>query len=77
MSIQLSLPIADAPTPAPGDYLTIAEAARRVRCCERTIRRAIDSGELRAGRLRSASGSRGTVRIRSADLDTWVFGDGS
>ena len=33
------------------EYMTIAEAARRVRCCERTIRRAIESGVLRAGRV--------------------------
>jgi hypothetical protein len=32
-------------------FLTIAEAAAHVRCCERTIRRAIDSGVLRAGRV--------------------------
>ena len=31
------------------EFLTIAQAAQRVRCCERTIRRAIDSGALRAG----------------------------
>lgn len=29
-----------------GSYLTIAEAAQRVRVCERTIRRAIASREL-------------------------------
>jgi len=36
-----------------GEYLTIAEAARRVRCCERTIRRAVENGTLRAGRARA------------------------
>ena len=46
--------------------LTIAEAARRVRCCERTIRRAIDAGDLRAGRIRGRGGSRGGYRIRPA-----------
>jgi excisionase family DNA binding protein len=35
---------------SPG-YLTIAEAAGRVRCHERTIRRAIDRGALRAADL--------------------------
>ena len=55
------------------DLLTIAEAAVRVRCCERTIRRAIDCGELRAGRVRGRSHSRGGYRIRPADLDAWVF----
>src|SRR5688572_16728270 len=54
MTTQLELPLAGAgASPASGlEYLTIAEAARRVRCCERTIRRAIDSGALRAGRIR-------------------------
>jgi excisionase family DNA binding protein len=56
-----------------GEYLTIAEAARRVRVCERTIRRAIDSGSLRAGRARAARFSRGAIRIRPADLDCWLF----
>ena len=58
-----------------GDFLTIAEAAVRMRCCERTIRRAIDSGVLRAGRVRGESGSRGGYRIRPGDLEAWVFGD--
>ncbi len=56
-----------------GEFLTIAEAARRVRCCERTIRRAVDSGALRAGRVRASRGSRGAIRIRPADLDAWLF----
>ena len=58
-------------------FLTIAEAARRVRCCERTVRRAIDSGALRAGRIGGARGSRGGYRIRPADLEAWVSGDAS
>jgi excisionase family DNA binding protein len=41
------------------EFLTIAEAAQRVRCCERTIRRAIDSGALRAGRIHAVDGKRG------------------
>ena len=53
-------------------YLTIAEAARRVHCCERTVRRAIDSGALRAGKIGGRRGSRGGYRIRPADLDAWV-----
>src|SRR5688572_26051563 len=40
------------------EYLTIAEAARRVRCCERTIRRAIESGDLPAGRVRGGGSTR-------------------
>lgn len=59
------------------DYLTIAEAAARVRCNERTIRRAIASGELRAGRVRGGGSSRGGYRIRPRDLDDWLFDDGS
>ena len=59
------------------EYLTIAEAARRVRCCERTIRRAIDCGELRAGRVRGANSQRGFFRIRPRDLDEWLFGHAS
>lgn len=60
-----------------GELLTIAEAASRVRVCvcERTIRRAIESGELRAGRARAVRGSRGAIRIRPGDLDRWLFAD--
>lgn len=58
-------------------FLTIAEAARQVRCCERTVRRAIDSGALRAGRIGGARGSRGGYRIRPSDLEAWVYGDAS
>src|SRR5215207_2917728 len=45
-------------------FRTIAEAAAPVRCCERTIRRAIDSGALRAGRVAAVEGQRGGYRIR-------------
>jgi excisionase family DNA binding protein len=58
------------------EFLTIAEAAQRVRCCERTIRRAIDSGALRAGRIRAVGGKRGGFRIRPADLETWMYSNG-
>jgi excisionase family DNA binding protein len=77
MTTQLELPLAGAvASPVPAfEYLTIAEAAQRVRCCERTIRRAIDSGALRAGRIRGDRGSRGGFRIRPADLDAWLFDD--
>lgn len=57
------------------EYVTIAEAAERVRCCERTIRRAIDSGALRAGRVRGDRGVRGGWRIRPADLERWLYGN--
>jgi excisionase family DNA binding protein len=73
---QLPLPFNDEPDPAPDlEYLTIAEAAARLRCCERTIRRAIDRGALRAGRVRGGNGARGGYRIRPADLDRWLFDD--
>jgi excisionase family DNA binding protein len=76
-----SLPSHKAPAsagllPVPAEFLTIAEAAQRVRCCERTIRRAIDSGALRAGRIHAVDGKRGGFRIRPADLETWMYGDG-
>jgi excisionase family DNA binding protein len=69
---QLQLPL---DTPPSSEYLTIAEAAERVRCCERTIRRAIDSGALRAGRVRGERDSRGGYRIRPADLDAGLYAD--
>lgn len=73
---QLELPWPDDQGARPDiEFLTIAEAARRVRCCDRTIRRAIDNGALRAGRVRGAEGSRGGFRIRPADLERWVFSD--
>jgi excisionase family DNA binding protein len=75
---QLELPLDAVTVPFVGaEYLTIAESARRVRCCERTIRRAIDAGDLRAGRIRGRGGSRGGYRIRPRDLDEWLFRDAS
>jgi excisionase family DNA binding protein len=70
----LQLPLDSPPS---CEYLTIAEAAERVRCCERTIRRAIDSGALRAGRVRGERDSRGDYVIRLADLDAWLYATGS
>ena len=61
----------------PLTFLTIAEAAEHVRCCERTIRRAIDSGALRAGTVRAVAGTRGGFRIRPVDLERWLYGDGA
>ena len=69
--MQLELPLHGS-----SEYLTIGEAAKRVRCCERTIRRAIDCGALRAGRVRGERDSRGGYRIRPADLEAWLFDDG-
>lgn len=73
---QLQLPLDLHPDPG-SEFMTIAEAARRVRCCERTIRRAIDSGVLRAGRVHSGTGARGGFRIRPGDLEAWMYGDGA
>jgi len=75
MEEQLSFDVSGEPSAKP-EFLTIAEAAQRVRCCERTIRRAIDSGALRAGRIRAVDGKRGGFRIRPSDLETWMYGDG-
>jgi excisionase family DNA binding protein len=69
--VQLPLPL----SPGDDEYLTVAEAAARLRCCERTIRRAIESGTLRAGRVRGGRRSRGAWRIRPVDLEAWLFGD--
>jgi excisionase family DNA binding protein len=70
---QLPLPLSS------GDdaYLTVAETAARLSCCERTIRRAIESGALRAGRIRAGRRSRGAWRIRLVDLEAWLFLDDS
>jgi excisionase family DNA binding protein len=74
MEEQLSFDVPGDAPPRP-EFLTIAEAAERVRCCERTIRRAIDSGALRAERIRAVDGKRGGFRIRPADLETWMYRD--
>ncbi|MFL5846329.1 MAG: helix-turn-helix domain-containing protein [Solirubrobacteraceae bacterium] len=57
------------------EFLTIAEAADLARCCQRTIRRAIDAGQLRAARLRGKENSRGAFRIARIDLENWMYGD--
>jgi excisionase family DNA binding protein len=75
MEEQLSFDVSGDASPAP-ELLTIAETAQRVRCCERTIRRAIDSGALRAGRIHAVDGARGGYRIRLGDLEAWMYGDG-
>jgi excisionase family DNA binding protein len=55
--------VGDGGASPPPAFLTIAEAAKRVRCCERTIRRAIDNGALRAGTVPAVVGTRGGSRI--------------
>ncbi len=41
--------------------------------CERTVRRAIDAGNLRAACVRGSRAERGVWRIHPADLDRWLF----
>jgi excisionase family DNA binding protein len=81
MEEQLMFDVPGDPSPTP-EFLTIAEAAQRVRCCERTIRHAIDSGALRAGRINAVDGKRGRlpdppVRPRDLDVRRWSVRDGS
>ena len=73
MEERLSFDVPGDRSPKP-EFLTIAEAAQRVRCCDRTIRRAIESGALRAGRIHAVDGRRGGLRIRPGDLETWMYG---
>lgn len=68
--LPFSFPPQDGAEPA---FLTVAEAAARLRVCERTIRRAIDAGNLRAARVRGTASERGAWRIRPVDLERWVF----
>jgi excisionase family DNA binding protein len=49
-------------------YLTIRACAATAACDEKTIRRAIASGELPARRPRNSR----MVRVRAADLDAWL-----
>jgi excisionase family DNA binding protein len=70
--VQLSFPMPDGGRP---EYLTVAEAAAELQCHERTIRRAIDRGALRAGRVRGANAARGSWRIRREDLDAWLYAE--
>jgi excisionase family DNA binding protein len=70
--VQLSFPMPDGGRP---EYLTVAEAAAELHCHERTIRRAIDRGALRAGRVRGANAARGSWRIRRDDLDAWLYAE--
>jgi excisionase family DNA binding protein len=74
--VQLSFPMPDdGRRVGRGEYVTVAEAAEELRCHERTIRRAIDRGALRAGRVRGANAARGSWRIRREDLDAWLYAE--
>jgi excisionase family DNA binding protein len=52
-----------------GPLLTAADVARWAQVSERTVRRAIANGDLRAGR------AGGQLRIAPEDARAWVFGD--
>jgi excisionase family DNA binding protein len=51
--------------------LTLDEAAGRARCSTRTLRRAVQSGRLRASQ---PAGRGGKLLIDVGDLDRWLFG---
>jgi excisionase family DNA binding protein len=53
------------------DYVTVAEAAAELHCHERTIRRAIDRGALRAGRVRGARSRRPDRPLFARDDGDW------
>jgi excisionase family DNA binding protein len=73
---QLSFPIPDGGGfGGRPEYVTVAEAAAELHCHERTIRRAIDRGALRAGRVRGVNAARGSWRIRRSDLDAWLYAE--
>jgi excisionase family DNA binding protein len=74
--VQLSFPMPDdGRSGGRSAYVTVAEAAAELHCHERTIRRAIDRGALRAGRVRGANAARGSWRIRREDLDAWLYAE--
>ncbi len=52
----------------PGKLMTLAEAAERSACSPKTIRRAIDAGQLVAVRLGASARS---DRVHPADLEDW------
>ena len=58
-------------------FLTIAEAAEQLQVCERTVRRAIDAGVVRAARVRGTRAERGCWRIHRDDLARWLYEDPS
>ena len=56
------------PTPLTDRLLTPAEVADYCQVSARTVRRAIQSGTLRASRL----GSRSAYRVRVEDIEAWI-----
>ncbi len=53
------------------EILTIQELAERFKVSEKTVRRAIKAGRLRAAKLGGDSGSGGVWRIALEDARTW------
>ena len=64
MSSQKPVPKAAAP-----DELTVAEAAKRLRCSEMTVYRLCREGKLAHRRI---GVGRGVIRVRAADLDSFA-----
>jgi excisionase family DNA binding protein len=56
----------EAPTAAPSEFMTVREVANIVKLHEKVIRRAYESGELRAYK------PRGRIRIRRSDVEAWL-----
>jgi len=58
-----------AEAPAVGDgrqLLTVRQVARRLRVCEKTVRKMIGDGDLPCNRVR------GAIRVEERDVDRWV-----
>ena len=70
---QLPLPFDSGDAAEGPTFLTIAEAAAQLQVCERTVRRAIDAGVLRAARVRGTRAERGCWRIPRDDLARWIY----
>ena len=51
---------------------TVAETAKMLNVSEKTVRRRIDDGLLRAIRLRRGDDRRGPVRVAQADLEDFI-----
>jgi excisionase family DNA binding protein len=68
------LPIAEmsALMKAPEPLYTVAQAAEIVNVCEKTVRRWIRDGDLRAITPRRTGRRRGPVRIAPADLEDFI-----
>ena len=61
--------------PSPDQLLTLAEAADEARLHQRTLRRAIHAGNLRAGQPRVGDARGGRIIIRRGDLWAWLYAE--